>query len=405
MVATDCDVVIIGGGIVGTATAVALAREGVRVKIFDKTKEYLPVGAAIGLFPNGEAALRAISPALAEKVVASSIQNRVGRFYNLEGEVEKETDAAAAPGAVVPRFIVWFLLQQYLREELPVGTMSNGHEFVTYETAHGVVSVTVRDVGTTETRTVTCRLLVGADGVHSAVRTRMSGAECSPNFHGKTMFRAMFEASALDASLVPAEGVQVTFLGDAAGKLFSYRMTSPGLVTLTAMQCFDERQPLLPAGERKGRLGQLFGSYPETVHRIIDAIDGAAIFENNVEDIDILEQWSEGSVILIGDSAHAMTPGLGQGANIGIEDACELAAVVAPLVASGQVEEPAAVAEALRAYWQARLPRVRAVHGRSSMMTSALRKATTYGKAAEGDDSYAEFKEMLYGWTPTAAKV
>lgn len=52
--------------------------------------------------------------------------------------------------------------------------------------------------------------------------------------------------------------------------------------------------------------------YPEKVHHIIDSTEASSIFENAVYDIDVVPRWSQGRVVIIGDAAHAMTPGLGQ---------------------------------------------------------------------------------------------
>ena len=70
----DYDVIIVGGGIAGFACGVALARKGIRnIKIYEKARSLQPTGAALGLFPNGFAALREISPTVDEKIRQSAI--------------------------------------------------------------------------------------------------------------------------------------------------------------------------------------------------------------------------------------------------------------------------------------------------------------------------------------------
>eukprot|EP00929_Paragymnodinium_shiwhaense_P099217 TRINITY_DN6079_c0_g1_i1.p1 TRINITY_DN6079_c0_g1~~TRINITY_DN6079_c0_g1_i1.p1 ORF type:complete len:223 (+),score=51.60 TRINITY_DN6079_c0_g1_i1:107-775(+) len=218
------------------------------------------------------------------------------------------------------------------------------------------------------------------------------------------MFRAVLPTVGLDDSLVPDAGVQVGYQGDMPGKLFGYRVTSPGLMTVTAMQPFDQPQLCLPAGQRKQRLKRLFADWPQPVQLLIDALQERAIFENNIEDIDLLQCWSQGSVLLIGDAAHAMTPGLGQGANMGIEDAVELAAVVEQLLLTGRLKDPAAVAEAATTYWQGRLPRVSRVHARSRMMTQENNVRPSNGKAPYFSESMAEFSQWLYNWKPSSVQ-
>ena len=139
-----------------------------------------------------------------------------------------------------------------------------------------------------------------------------SESSVEPLFHGKMMFRSVLPVDALDAGVCPPAGTSNAWSGDEEGKLFAFRETSPGLATVTAMAKFAKADTRDHPEDRRKRLKELFSDYPAKVHHILDRMDSQCIFEHAVYDIDVLSRWSEGCVVLIGDAAHAMTPGLGQ---------------------------------------------------------------------------------------------
>ena len=325
--AHDCDVVIVGGGIAGLATAVGLCNAGIRnIQVLEKAQSLRPVGAAIGLFPNGLRALQEVSEVVHKRVLHSSIVSIRSLLYDLSGALVKETDLAGqAPGSSRITYLVWYLLQQYLSEELnsaDSNILRLGTTVQSFRQDNSGVIVRVSERGSGQ-RTVKCRMLVGADGIWSTVRTGMfidetgtypgvSGGAIQPVFHGKMMFRSVLPVDALDAGVCPPTGTSIAWSGDEEGKLFAFQETSQGLATVTAMAKFAKADSRNAPEERRQRLKELFSGYPANVHHILDRMDSDCIFEHAVYDIEVLPRWSEGCVVLIGDAAHAMTPGLGQ---------------------------------------------------------------------------------------------
>ena len=89
-----------------------------RVAVFEKAFSLQPIGAAIGLFPNGFAALDEISPNAVSKVRDSMMPHNISRMFDLDGTtLVRETDFSKL-SIVSPKYLVWYLLQQYLREDL-----------------------------------------------------------------------------------------------------------------------------------------------------------------------------------------------------------------------------------------------------------------------------------------------
>ena len=182
------------------------------------------------------------------------------------------------------------------------------------------------------------------------------------------MFRGVIPLTDLDDGICPPGGISVAYQGDEKGKLFAFRETATGIVTFTAMAVFSEDDAKHISGQEKSSNSSLptdkkellrivFGGFPPSVHHVIDRVPSSSIFVNAVYDIDVMEEWSRGPVILVGDAAHAMTPGMGQGANQGLEDACELAHCLSKIVVddSATFESTKAITESLVSFWRQRI--------------------------------------------------
>merc|ERR1712003_314840 len=107
----------------------------------------------------------------------------------------------------------------------------------------------------------------------------------------------------------------------------------------------------------------------------------SALYENAVYDIQVEERWSDGPVVLIGDAAHAMTPGMGQGANQGLEDACELANLLAPALlllpaSAANSSDDEDVSHVLERFWRGRIDRVKKIHAASKARTESVNRSS-----------------------------
>lgn len=177
----DHDVVIVGGGIAGIALAVALNNNGItKVKLLEKAEELRPLGAAIGLFPNGLAALHCISPTVHEKVLYSAIETRMHTLLDLEGNVARDRERLPTSGV---KLLVWYLLQQFLYEEIKhTSIVSLKSTFTSAKQEEYGVIVEYETGG--DIRRLRCRVLVCADGIWSRGR-KLLGIETTPQYHGK----------------------------------------------------------------------------------------------------------------------------------------------------------------------------------------------------------------------------
>jgi len=263
-----------------------------------------------------------------------------------------------------------------------------------------MVSVRIQNRTTQEIETKTCRVLIGADGIHSNVRVQILSEKkqaCELRFHNRVMHRAVIHMDQIHKTYHPPPGMTVSFVCGEPGKTFAFRETAKGLLTLTTTTVTDA--PITDKStpeEIQGRLLEWFQGYPEQVQHILDVVPATAIHENLVFDIDFIDNWSSGPVVLVGDAAHAMTPALGQGGNMGLEDAVELASLLSPVLLDANESNGQEVAQALESFCSTRRERVKRIHVASREHSKA--------RSRSGNDGLVrnpKFDEWMWEWEPS----
>ncbi len=296
-------VLVVGGGIAGLATAAALQQRAVRVTVFERRSELDDAGLGLNLPGNAIAALRLLG--LGDTVDRLGAPIRRREYRNHKGRLLFAVDETAfwGPGAQ-PRCATRRELHAALRGLLAPGTLRTGDTVRdTTMTPHDVrVTLTT---GATEVGGV----LVGADGVHSTVRDRVTGGR-----------------SARPALLSPAS--------------WRFVAPNPGIDCWTAWTGGSGTAVLIPLPG--GRVYGWLSADAEAVEfaRAVDAFAGfpsvvreslaAAITEPDPPFWSPLEEvrpavWTSGRAILAGDAAHAVSPVWAQGAAMAVEDALAIA--------------------------------------------------------------------------------
>lgn len=299
-------VLIIGGGIGGLATAVALQQVGIEATVFERAAELQEVGAGLSLWSNAIKALGRLG--LAEDVIAhGSIINRAqtltasGRLLS-EAPIGDISRVAGAPSICVHRADVQAVLAR------AVNDIHIGKACVGIEEDEAGVTVRFAD-GRRERGTV----LIGADGIRSVVRAHLHGP-FAPRPAGYVAYRGMARFTLPDdpldrSRLAMGPGSQAGILPCGPGRTYWFA-TAPATGQMIdpkaeALASFRDWLPLLP--------------------RVIEATEPAAVLRHDVFDLPSVWPWGRGRVSLLGDAAHATTPNLGQGACQAIEDAIVLA--------------------------------------------------------------------------------
>lgn len=321
---------IIGGGIGGLATAIALKQIGLTVEVYERVALLREVGAGLSLWANAMKALSYLG--LAQAIRALALPETAGGIRTTRGELLMSTtnaQLAAKFGEVsvmVHRAELHDLLRHALGQELHLGM-----ECVAVIEEDQGIRVRFRNGAE-----ATGDLVIGADGLHSQVRAGLHGQQ-PPRYAGYTAWRGVvpFDHQRLQPGETWGRGARFGQIPMQGGRVYWF-------ATLNA-----------PAGQHspdgeKAELLRIFGDWHNPIRALIEATPEDAILRNDIQDRPPLKQWGRGRITLLGDAAHPMTPNLGQGACQAVEDAVVLAK---------QVQATADIPTALRAYEAARIPR------------------------------------------------
>ena len=230
-----------------------------------------------------------------------------------------------------------------LAEAMPPERVRLGHRLVALrDRGDGV------DLEFANGRRASADVLVGADGIHSAVRAALFGPE-APHFTGCIAYRGLVPAERLTHLALEIESGN--WMGP-GGHFVHYFVAGARLVNFVAIveQETWSRESWTDRGEVADALAAFRGWHPQ-VRAIIEAVDETYVWA--LFDRPPLARWSVGRVTLLGDSCHAMLPFMAQGACQAIEDG----AALTTCLAEGGDDLPAA----LRRYEGARLPRATAL--------------------------------------------
>jgi 2-polyprenyl-6-methoxyphenol hydroxylase-like FAD-dependent oxidoreductase len=305
--------IIIGGGIGGFAAANALRQVGIDCEVFERAPAIQEVGAGLSLWSNAVRALQQLG--LAEKVITLGSVFERAVTMTCRGKILSESPLAemarevGAPSLCVHRAD----LQRCLLEPLEPNRVQTASSCIGFE--QDAQGITARFADGREARG---DILIGADGLHSVVRTQLFGAS-EPRYAGYFAWRgiATFESEDLppgQSLLALGRGIQVGLFRCGPGRVywFATRNAPPGTT-----------DP--PIGRKREVLDALQG-WPPPIVAAVEATDESAILRNDVLDRPPTGVWGEGRVTLLGDAIHPTTPNLGQGACQAIEDAVVLAA-------------------------------------------------------------------------------
>jgi 2-polyprenyl-6-methoxyphenol hydroxylase-like FAD-dependent oxidoreductase len=323
-------IAIIGGGIGGLTAAVALARRGLDAEIYEQAPALEEVGAGVGLWPNAVRALERIG--LVDKVgqlagtVARQGLKRPDGTWLMYLPTELMQNRWGAGFTVVHRAE----LQALLAAQLDPASIHCGARCTGIRDTGKAVTARFEDG-----REVNTDVLVGADGVHSVVRTALFGP-ARLRYRGYTCVRSLTPAGS-----VPPLGDGIETWGQ--GARFGLAPASGDRVVWYAM--WNAPAGGDHDGNTAARLRTLFGAWHDPIPAVIEATPGSAIVRNDIYDRWPTRTWTRGPVALIGDAIHPMTPDFAQGACQAIVDATALAECLA---------EGGDVQEALRHYQQLR---------------------------------------------------
>lgn len=300
-------VIIVGGGIGGLCTAIALQQQGNEVLVFERAKAIGEVGAGLTLWSNALKVLRKLG--IADLVIAAGAKIERSKLLTSDGKVlsvagiEHLEDRFGEPvigihRAALHEILIRSLKPNTLKLAMPCVRFEQGQDKVTVYFENGEIE--------------SADLLIGADGIHSAIRKQML-----PNlrlrYSGCTAWRGVVETEN-EAAL----GLTSESWGH--GQRF-------GIVRVDNKRVYWFATKNQPAGEqasgdeRKAKLLRLFKDWHNPIRDLLEWTPPEAILQNDLFDIPPFPSWTQENVTLLGDAAHPTTPNMGQGACMAIESA------------------------------------------------------------------------------------
>jgi len=343
-------IIIVGAGIGGLTTALSLHAAGLRdIAIHERVSEIRGLGVGINLLPHAMRELTELG--VADRVEALGVAPRTLSYYNRFGQpIWSEPRGTAAgyrwPQLSVHRGRLQLALLDAVRERLG-DIVHLGHRLV--EVEHGSTADAVRfETDEGERLELSADVVIGADGIHSALRRQHHPHEGAPVWNGLTLWRG--------TAVVPAylDGRTMIMAGDGEQKFVAYPLSAPDAEGNARVNFIAERRGV---GEETADWNRAVDPAPVVelfrewrfdwldVPGLVAAAD--EILEYPMVDRDPIERWSFGHSTLLGDAAHAMYPNGSNGASQAILDARTLAYRLAT---------SAGVTDALEAYEADRRP-------------------------------------------------
>ncbi|XP_026390187.1 monooxygenase 2-like [Papaver somniferum] len=321
------EVVIVGGGVAGLATALALKRVGVKSLVLERANELRVTGGSLTLFPNAWIALEAVG--VAEKLTSVYKPFKRGDVTNIATGVTQEILFTSDEGdewlARGPRSVHRRALLEALLEELPADTIRYSSKLCSLEKTErrndadfGVI-IHLED-GTT----IHTKVLIGCDGVHSVVakwlglkepvysgRYAVRGLGVYPEGHGLKHEVKQFVAEGQRFGILPNNNTDIFWF-------MTYNST-------------PSKELEMAKGDPKIIQKTMLEKVPDSAQIVKDVIQHACMPSLSWGPLQFRYPWdllfgkvSNGTITVAGDAMHPMTPDLGQGGCSALEDAVVL---------------------------------------------------------------------------------
>jgi len=332
------NVTIIGAGIGGLTAALFLREQGHRVTLFEAAPEPRALGLGINLLPHGVRVLNGLG--LDERLGRIGVPTNKLKYLTRFGkEILCEPRGREAgyrwPQYSVHRGHLQMILMDAVKERIGEACIRPGHRFTSFEQNSKDVRSTFADSTTGETIAVdSSDMLIGADGLHSALRQQLFPEEGPPSFSGIMMWRGAAERGRF------LDGRTMVIAGDATQKVVIYPISEEAerhgrsLVNWVAeIHIGGKQSPRASDWWAEGVRSHFVPEFEEWdlgFLRMADLFDATEhVYEFPMVDRNPLQRWSFGRVTLLGDAAHAMYPIGANGASQAIIDASALAEAIA----------------------------------------------------------------------------
>jgi len=311
--------IVVGAGIGGLAVTRGLAQSGWQVGLYERAPAFGTVGAGLAIEPNAVRALDWLG--LGHQLRARGMRQGPAGLRTARGRwlvrtrLEALHERFGTPAFALHRADVHQLLADGLAEHSAV-TLHTNHRAMTVTPSATHAAVTFQ--GPEGPVTAEADLVVAADGVHSATRSALFPHHPAPAYAGYITWRAIVPAEeaagiTLDAAVVESWG----------------RGRRVGVVPLPDGRVYWFFTESAPEGAQQhatvADLADRVGDWHAPIPQLLSATPPGALLRNDIYTLLApLPSYCHGRVVLLGDAAHAITPDLGQGAALALEDAVTL---------------------------------------------------------------------------------
>jgi 5-methylphenazine-1-carboxylate 1-monooxygenase len=309
----DLQVIVVGGGIGGLSLALSLHQAGIAVRVYETVRDPLPLGVGINLQPTAVRELTELG--LGGDLAQAAIATQRLNLYNKLGQLIYSEPRGLAAGYRWPQYSIHrgalqMLLLRAACSRIGDDNFRDGFSLISFAQRGDKVCASFRDRDSGRESFDEADVLVGADGIHSAVRRQLYPEEGEPQFARQVLWRAALEAKPF------FDGRTMAIAGHFHQRIVVYPIAvAPGGKLLTNWICqmtvSDDGPPREDWNRRvtNEKVLAAFGSWGFPWLDMPALIEESAeIFEFPLVDRDPVAAWTFGRVTLIGDAAHPMQP-------------------------------------------------------------------------------------------------
>jgi 5-methylphenazine-1-carboxylate 1-monooxygenase len=325
--------IVIGGGIGGCVTAMALQARGIEVTVYESVRELAPLGVGINILPHAMGVLRDLE--LLDLLVPLGVQTAELVFFNRHGQLIWREPRGLAAGYEVPQISVHrgqlqLALFGAMQQRLPHDSVHPGHTLTAFTPGdeHTLPTVTLENRITGELVHDQADVVIACDGIHSVIRKTLVPGDDQPNWSGNILWRAATRHPGFLSKR------SMFMAGHLPNKFVAYPISEPDAEGMQMVNWIAELNR--SAAGLSGRENwnkkvdkSLFADQFSTwkfdwldIPALIEQTDD--VYEFPMVDRDPLEQWTYGRVTLLGDAAHPMYPIGSNGASQAILDAAAI---------------------------------------------------------------------------------
>ena len=312
-------VVIVGGGIAGSALAIALARRGIKTTLIEREAHWAPASSGIFIYSNGLQALDRLG-VLDDICESGWVSPDGGNLYLTAGGETITRTFYPKFGDHIPAIVGIRRLELHRvlagrLEQLGV-TVRLGVTVASISDEDSAKPVTME---LSDGSTLICDVLVGADGIRSQVRTHLFGL-IEPFYTGLGVWRSTHaKPTTIDTKIMMmGVGTRLGIMQISRDELYIFGTTS------------EPDKPFYPRETWPQQMRRKFSAFKGPAAPLLDEIAHAdQVFYTAIEEMHLPLPWSRGRVVLVGDAAHSSSPFMGQGGAMALEDGLVLAEILA----------------------------------------------------------------------------